>query len=111
MPFFAFDPETEKGAVLRNGLNHLRSARYELDWVVGMLNQMTNQQIADEFGFADTTVAGNAKAELQSGIGKLLSKGEGDDAGLLASQIPGGHSDAQPVWVGHGHEHDHLDSH
>lgn len=74
MAFYAFDGVGKPmGVVLRAGLDDLRSARYKLAWILGVLNEMTNQQVADAFGFPDATVAGNAKAELQSDAGKLLS--------------------------------------
>ncbi len=83
MPFYAFNKTTSLGAVQRDFLDSLRNARYKGAYILGVLNQMTNQQIADQFGYVDATTAGNAKAELQSDIGKLLNR----DTNTNAAQV------------------------
>lgn len=83
MPFYVFDRNTQGGNILGEGLDYLRLARYKLAHVKGVLNQQTNQQIADFFGFADATVAGNAKAEIDADIGKFLNR----DTGVNAAQV------------------------
>ncbi len=83
MAFYPFNADLPLGFVLRAGLDDLRDARYKLAHIVGVLNQMTDAQIALAFGFADSTVAASAKGELQSDIGKLL----GRDTGVNSAQV------------------------
>lgn len=83
MPFYPFNAALPLGTVLREGLDDLRSGRYKLAHVVGNLQQMSNQQIADAFGFADATVAGNAATELLADIQKLLS----DEVGVNSAVV------------------------
>lgn len=83
MAFYPFDKTTTLGGILRNGLDDLRSARYKLAHIVGVLNQMTDSQIASQFGFASDSAAASAKAELQADIGKFLNR----DTGVNAAQM------------------------
>jgi hypothetical protein len=83
MPFYPFNETLPSSQTLREGLDDLRSARYKLAHISGVLSQMTDAQVASEFGFSDSTVAGNAKAELLADIGKLLNR----DTGVNAAQL------------------------
>ncbi len=83
MAFYPFNESLPLAAVLRAGLDDLRDGRYKLAHVLGNLQSMTAAQAATAFGFADATVAGNAKAELESDIQKLLS----DDTGVNSAVV------------------------
>lgn len=83
MAFYPFDETTPLGAVLRDGLDDLRAARYKLAHVMGNLSQMSDAQVATQFGFADSTVAASAKAEILSDAGKLLNRDAGVNAAVL----------------------------
>ena len=78
MAFYPFNPAASDLAKLqREGLDDLRSARYKLAHVNANLAEMTDAQAATAFGYADSTVAGNAKAEIASAVGNLLSTSSG----------------------------------
>lgn len=69
MAFYKFDGESKPlGRILRTGLDSFRDGVNKLQRVKGILNQASDAQIADLFGFADSTIAASAKAELLSDI-------------------------------------------
>lgn len=67
MPFYRFTADG-LGSVLRSGLDNLRDGHVKLNRVKGILNQASDQDLVDIFGFANTTVAADAKAELLADI-------------------------------------------
>jgi len=73
-------PDTKK---LRDGLDSLRHGRYKLAAELGKIQQMTAAQVLTAYGFADLTAATDGKAELEAGIGKLLS----DDTGVNSAVV------------------------
>lgn len=84
MAFYPFD-ETDSpgGPGLRSALTGFRLGRYGLVYELSKMRQMTNQQVADHYGFADATVAGNAKAEIESAVAKLTE----DPPDTTAAQV------------------------
>jgi len=69
MSFYKFDGESKPlGRILRTGLDNFRDGVNKLQRIKGILNQASDSQIADLFGFSDSTVAASAKAELISDI-------------------------------------------
>jgi hypothetical protein len=81
MPFYQQDTDPKPlGVALREGLDALRAARFKLAHAKGAADAMTDQQFATEFGYAD---AQTARAEMQSGIGKLLN----EDPNLTSGQV------------------------
>jgi hypothetical protein len=71
--FYPFDGENRPfGRLLRTGLDNFRDGLGKLTRVNGMLQQMSDQQAVDAFGFPDTATAAAAKAELASDVGKQL---------------------------------------
>jgi hypothetical protein len=84
MPFYPQTVTAGKplSAVLREGLDALREARFKLAHAKGSFDQMTDAQFGTEFGFSDADDT-NAKAELASGIGKLLD----GEAGTTCAQM------------------------
>jgi hypothetical protein len=84
MPFYAQTVTEAKplSAVLREGLDDLRAARFKLAHAKGSFDQMTDAQFGVEFGFSDADDTA-AKSELASGIGKLLD----GDAGVTCAQM------------------------
>lgn len=73
MAYYNMDETKPLTKNLRFGLNSLRDAYNRLGASVGTLNQMTDAQIAFNFGFPDSTTAAAAKSELLADIGKLTS--------------------------------------
>jgi hypothetical protein len=71
MARYVLDESKPLARVLRDGLNSLRNGIYKLSWVLGALNQGSDQDNADALGLANTTLAANAKSELSSDVGKL----------------------------------------
>lgn len=84
MPFFPQTVTADKplSAVLREGLDDLRSARFKLAHCKGVLEQQSDAQFGVAFGFSDADDTA-AKAELASGLGHLLN----GDAGVNGDQI------------------------
>lgn len=78
MAHYTWNEGVPHGANLRSGLTHLRAAQHLLLDELAAMNQMTGQQIADAYGFADATTAGNAKSELAADVANLIS---GDGTG------------------------------
>jgi hypothetical protein len=69
MAFYKFDGEGKPlGRILRTGLDNYRDGVNKLQRIKGILNQASDAQLADVFGFADGTEAAAAKAELLSDI-------------------------------------------
>ncbi len=70
MAFYPFtgDSTLFEGRILRQGLDNYRLGVQQLQRVKGILQQATDAQIATMFGFADSTVAAAAKAELLADI-------------------------------------------
>lgn len=69
MAFHKFNGEgTYHGRILRTGLDNFRDGYYKLLRIKGIIAQCSDQQLVDLFGFADTTAAAAAKAELNSDI-------------------------------------------
>lgn len=72
---------TALGGKLRDGLTHYRMAKYELEWALNAMQQMTDAEIVTVFGFVAGTIAGvsstalqmaaAAKAELAADVGRL----------------------------------------
>lgn len=77
MPFYTMNEALPTTVALRAGLDDLRSARYKLAQIDGILGQMTDAQVQSQFGFGSEVTAAAAKMELQAGIGKLLSTDPG----------------------------------
>lgn len=69
MAFYKFEGESKPlGRILRTGLDNFRDGVNKLQRVKGILNQASDAQIADVFGFSDSSEAAAAKAELLSDI-------------------------------------------
>jgi hypothetical protein len=67
MPFYKFDGENRPlGRVLRTGLDSLRDGVNKLKRIADDMQQMSDAQLVDQFGFDDTTLAASAKAEIAS---------------------------------------------
>jgi hypothetical protein len=69
MALYPFDGENlPEGRILRTGLDAYRDGVQKLNRIKGILAQASDQNLVDLFGFASTTVAASAKAELLSDI-------------------------------------------
>jgi hypothetical protein len=84
MPFYAQTVTEAKplSAVVREGLDALREARFKLAHAKGSMDQMTDAQFGVEFGFSDADDTA-AKSELATGIGALIN----GDAGTTCAQM------------------------
>lgn len=87
MAFYKFDEGSAKGRTLRDGHTALQDTRHKLNIVLGAMNAMTDAQIATEYGFADATVAGQAKAEISSAVGKLNSNASQENVDAALQQF------------------------
>lgn len=79
MAHYTWNESTPQGAKLRSLLTALNTLLHGAADLQGMLNQMSSAQVNALFGFSDgvaspdAITAGNAKGELLSDFGKLLS--------------------------------------
>ena len=73
MAHYFIDPSKSLGSQVRAGLQQMRDGKFKLDCAVGIMNQMTSQQISLAGVGADATEAAAALSELASDIGKLNS--------------------------------------
>ena len=82
MAHYVWNTGVPLGARLRQGLDSLQDAQHKLLDVLGAMNQMTDTQITQAFGFADDTTSGAARAELSADAANLQS---GDGTGSTAA--------------------------
>ena len=87
MAYYPMDETKNPTRTLRQGLTQLRDGLYRLKWTLDAMNQMTDAQIAAAYGFADSTVAAAAKAELASDIGKLLTDASQTNVNAATQQM------------------------
>jgi hypothetical protein len=73
MAHYTIDETKPLSRILRDGLNSLRNSLFKLTCILGAMNQMSDSENQQAFGFADDTTAANAKAELSSDVGKLTT--------------------------------------
>ena len=81
MPFYQQSEPGSLGATFREGLDDLRSAFFKLGHAKLSADQMTDEQFGEEFGYVADDAA--AKAEMASGIGKLLN----EDPNATSAQV------------------------
>lgn len=94
MAFYQFNGEgTPSGRILRTGLDNLRDAIYKLSRVNAVMSQATDDQIVALFGVSASngqTAAQQAaalKAELASGVGKLLTDASQTNVNAALNQL------------------------
>lgn len=90
MAHYTWNEGVALGVKLRQGMDSLRDARHKLLDVLGAMNQMTDTQITQIFGFADNTTSAAAKAELSSDVANLngaIDAGGGTAAGRALQQM------------------------